>query len=291
MNYERVYNQIIERANLEERSKGGDIYYEKHHILPKCLGGDNDENNLVLLTAREHFICHKILVEIYPGDSSLKCASFLMAMKTYENRNYTVSSREYERIRLDYINSKDWYNISDLTKLKISNTLKDIYSIPENHPQFGKPKSAETRLKISNTLTGNIISDETREKIRVSVSKTWNSPEYADKREIQRQRAIEMYKNGTISRLGKPSKKKGKPFDGDKDKISKSLIDFYKTHKSKSINNFKVIQLDHDSNEIKIWESHHEAADHLGGMAKRILEVCNGKHNTHKNFKWKFYEN
>lgn len=58
MNYEKIYNQIIERAKLSNRIKSKENYFEKHHIIPKCLGGDNEKENLVLLTAREHFICH-----------------------------------------------------------------------------------------------------------------------------------------------------------------------------------------------------------------------------------------
>ena len=52
MNYLKIYSQIIDRAknNLREG------YLEKHHIVPKCIGGDDTLSNLVLLTAREHYI-------------------------------------------------------------------------------------------------------------------------------------------------------------------------------------------------------------------------------------------
>lgn len=68
MDYQRIYNQIINKSNLENRKKlkrdnKNYTYYEYHHIIPKCLGGLNNNENLVLLTAREHFICHKLLVE------------------------------------------------------------------------------------------------------------------------------------------------------------------------------------------------------------------------------------
>jgi hypothetical protein len=57
MNYERIYNQIIERA--KNRKLIG--YKERHHIIPKCMGGNNNELNLVELTAREHFLCHWLI--------------------------------------------------------------------------------------------------------------------------------------------------------------------------------------------------------------------------------------
>ena len=52
MNYQKIYNQIIERA--KNRQLEG--YKEKHHIIPRCLNGNNDKENLVKLTAREHFL-------------------------------------------------------------------------------------------------------------------------------------------------------------------------------------------------------------------------------------------
>jgi hypothetical protein len=36
MNYLKIYNIIIEKAKLEERKKGCGVYYELHHIIPKC---------------------------------------------------------------------------------------------------------------------------------------------------------------------------------------------------------------------------------------------------------------
>ena len=69
MNHQKVYDNIIKNAKFENRkklrkNKTNYIYYEKHHILPKCLGGNNDKENLVLLTAKEHYVCHKLLTYI-----------------------------------------------------------------------------------------------------------------------------------------------------------------------------------------------------------------------------------
>ena len=76
MDYQKIYNQIVEKA--KNRMLEG--YKEKHHIIPKCLGGNNDKDNLVELTAREHFLCHMLLCEIYPKEYKLKHALFLMAI-------------------------------------------------------------------------------------------------------------------------------------------------------------------------------------------------------------------
>lgn len=70
VNYKRIYDQIIERAKSELRVKTPTgIYYERHHIIPKCMGGLHNKDNLVLLTAREHVLAHWLLAEIYNHDS------------------------------------------------------------------------------------------------------------------------------------------------------------------------------------------------------------------------------
>lgn len=119
MNYQRIYNQIIERA--KERILEG--YKEKHHILPKCLGGSNDKSNLVELTAREHFLCHRLLCEIYPKNDKLWYALFLMAIG--KNRHsktdpYKISSRTYEFLKLNFIENIKKKTISEDQKSKIS---------------------------------------------------------------------------------------------------------------------------------------------------------------------------
>lgn len=98
MNYERVYDQIIDRAKQEKRvKKRGGAYYEIHHIIPRCMGGSDDKDNLVCLTAREHFICHWLLCRIYPENRKLGHAFWFMSMQNAptQQRNYTVSSRTY----------------------------------------------------------------------------------------------------------------------------------------------------------------------------------------------------
>ena len=98
MNYQLIHNQIIERA--QHRVPAG--YTERHHIIPKCMGGTNDCHNLVRLTAREHFIVHKLLVEIYPNEGCLKTAVWMMATCRNEKRNYCIGAREYNRLRENF---------------------------------------------------------------------------------------------------------------------------------------------------------------------------------------------
>ena len=74
MDYAVIYDSLIARAR--GRSRHG--YMERHHIVPRCMGGSNRKENLVYLTAKEHFIAHKLLVRIHPNVYGLWQALILM---------------------------------------------------------------------------------------------------------------------------------------------------------------------------------------------------------------------
>lgn len=140
MDYQKVYNLIIDKARLAQRSKTDDCYYERHHIVPKCLGGNDDPDNLVYLTAREHFIAHKLLREIYPKNKGLRLAVWVFVNKMQshtQQRNYRISSREYEQAKQDMIDCLSNRVVSKETREKQSKARK------------GKPKSDEHKKQIS----------------------------------------------------------------------------------------------------------------------------------------------
>ena len=131
MDYTRIYNQIIKRA----QNRKIDGYVEKHHIVPKCIGGLDVKENIVELTAREHFLCHRLLCEIYSQEPKLWYALWLMAIgkkkQNYKNLYY-FTSKEYERIKLEFIECRKGKPISKQHKTKIgkSNSKQIIqYSI------------------------------------------------------------------------------------------------------------------------------------------------------------------
>lgn len=141
MDYKKIYDQIIERA----QNRVLESYTEKHHIIPKCLGGSDDKENLIRLTAREHFLCHRLLCEIYPQESKLKQALWLMAIGKQQSYKHTLSSRTYQILKENFIES-----------------------IKDNKPMLGKIQSEETRLKIGKTKIGKPRSIETRNKMSKS---------------------------------------------------------------------------------------------------------------------------
>lgn len=75
-------------------------YKERHHIIPRCLGGLDDESNLIDLYAKEHYIAHKLLAEENPTNKSLVYAWHMMCTcGKGDSKRYTVSSDEYEQAR------------------------------------------------------------------------------------------------------------------------------------------------------------------------------------------------
>ena len=67
MNYQKIYNELIERAIV----RVPDGYIERHHIIPRCLGGSDEQSNLVALYPEEHFLAHVLLVKLYPKERNL----------------------------------------------------------------------------------------------------------------------------------------------------------------------------------------------------------------------------
>lgn len=100
--YKIWYNSITENA----KNRTLDCYNEQHHVIPRSLGGTDDKDNLVNLTAREHFICHWLLTKLYTGESRAKMIYALNGMK--RNSQHTqryetkITSRVYENLKKEF---------------------------------------------------------------------------------------------------------------------------------------------------------------------------------------------
>lgn len=156
MNYEKIYNQIIEKAKNENRTRDNGEYYEKHHIKPRSLYKDliKDENNIVLLTAREHFICHKLLEKIYDCPQ-MKYAIWRMC----NDGKYKVSARYYE-----YVKNKIQIESSKLNKgRKIGPEV--IKRISEKRKGYKHTDETIEKMKKSYDPSKHVFSDEVKEKL------------------------------------------------------------------------------------------------------------------------------
>lgn len=110
--YTNWYYRII--TNAQSRTLSTHTYIEKHHIIPRSLGGTNEQRNLVNLTAREHFVCHLLLTKMTAGrmrHKMSKALTMIMSIRRVGDRNnYTITSRWYEHARiLASVDRKDYW--------------------------------------------------------------------------------------------------------------------------------------------------------------------------------------
>lgn len=163
--YLGIYKSIISNALVRGLNKSSG---EVHHIIPKSLGGGNEASNLVVLTHREHFVCHLLLVKITVGDSRRKMSYAAFRMANSKNVAYGVTSRTYDIAKT----ARRRAGLSDIHKARISQAQKGIPKgpMPETTKEKlrGQKRSDETRQKLSEArvnFTGWEHSAETKEKI------------------------------------------------------------------------------------------------------------------------------
>lgn len=182
--YTKWYNSIILRA--QNRNIIG--YTENHHIIPKSLGGTDNKSNLVRLTAREHFLCHLLLLKIVSGQEKIKMANALMMFKvsSKNQQRYKLTNRQYEKIKLEFSLSakgrsspNKGVKITDpnkLARIKAAAQLRSLkYKTGElDGSKVGKYQRTDyhrqlLREQVKNKPTfstkGCVPSDETRQKI------------------------------------------------------------------------------------------------------------------------------
>lgn len=95
MDYKKHYENLI-KTRLDRQIKKG-VYYEKHHIIPKCWGGSDVDKNIIHLTAREHYIAHWLLYRMRPHSNGTSFAFWKMTFPggKFVERNYIITSRAY----------------------------------------------------------------------------------------------------------------------------------------------------------------------------------------------------
>lgn len=233
MNYIQIYFSIIEKA----KARVLDGYHEKHHIVPVSLFSDTnsailnrwqiteqeDSSNIVCLTAREHYICHLLLVRIFENISTNCYEKMLFAANFMANR--TKSSREYDWLRKQFsehmvkmltgkpsrAKGKKWTEEQKRNKSETSpargKTYEEIY---------GEEKAAQLKLMRKQSRTGRVNSPELRERLSKRViTDSW------------RQKISE---SNTGKKRTEEVKKKLKDFFGNPDKnpvVNQTLYKFY----------------------------------------------------------------
>lgn len=131
------YTNIITCSQNKARVKlkKNDInyqYFERHHIIPRCMSGTDTIDNLVLLTPREHYICHLLLTKICVDKKHHHKMLYAFNRITNKSSPNILNSSMYERIRIQF---------SDMRSKASSGELNNF---------FGKKHTEETKLYMSN---------------------------------------------------------------------------------------------------------------------------------------------
>ena len=136
MDYQRIYDSLILRSKSRKKP---DCYCERHHILPRSMGGKDESENIAILTAREHFIAHWLLKKIH---NNKQCIYAFHAMtKPVGNGRTRYSSHSFKYAR---------ESMAKYMSENRSGCLHPLYGIDKkDNPNFGSKRSEETKRKLS----------------------------------------------------------------------------------------------------------------------------------------------
>jgi hypothetical protein len=157
--YTRWYYDIIN--NRKQNSFNG--YTEKHHIIPKSMGGSNRKDNIVALTAREHFICHWLLTKM-TDSKGMRLALLTMTRQSKNQNRYKITGRKFQIIREGASLATSGKNNPMFGKTRDKEVREKISAKVRDHLSKNGPyqHTEETKKKIAQSRLGKKHSDETR---------------------------------------------------------------------------------------------------------------------------------
>jgi hypothetical protein len=174
--YTRWYYDIIDRAATRKLSV--DVYKEIHHVIPRCLGGSDNTDNLVDLTAREHFICHWLLTKMVANKKEKyqmwNAFSCMLYREKPGQERYKVSSKVFDSIKSAG---------SKIKSERFKGENNPMYGLRgKDHPAFGKIWSEEHRKNASASHKGILRSAEARKKQSIATRGRTQTAEHVAKR-------------------------------------------------------------------------------------------------------------
>lgn len=247
MNYKLHYDMLIQKYSSDKEG-----YHELHHIVPKCVGGDDSEENLVRLSPEAHYTAHLLLVKIY-DNYSLVCAAKMMSMNPHGNRStnklYGWLRRKFNNRLKEYWSdsefrekikkkTKEWWTFE--RKQIVSERMKKYYSVEHNRKKNSERvesdwkdinrredkingmrnswKNDEFRAKQSESTKNFFKKEENRKNISEKQKLLWKDPERVNRKRIEQQAFARLKEKFIVD----------SQYIGDKRSITKSMIEeFY----------------------------------------------------------------
>ena len=175
MNYNIHYQNLINRS----KNRNIDGYKERHHIIPKCMGGTDSEDNLVDLTPEEHYVAHQLLIKIYPKNKKLINAAVMMIANRPSNKIYGWIRRKFRNRQCELQSGERNSQYGTMWIFNVE--LKENKKIPKsNHIPIGwergrvlnfdtyknKLLAKEERKNIINNKKNLLIRDQEKIKIK-----------------------------------------------------------------------------------------------------------------------------
>jgi hypothetical protein len=151
----------VNTANLQQRKKKDGVYYESHHIIPRCMGGTEE----VLLTGKEHFICHLLLCRMAEGTEKHKMINALIMMsfaKSKGQERYTAKSYSLVRKLIAEKNSEMFKGRKKSEETK--RNMKGRSGVWERNDAYRQ--SCSERQK-GNVLAWTLLPDDDPKKIKI----------------------------------------------------------------------------------------------------------------------------
>lgn len=231
MDYVKHYHLLVAKA----KGRVLEGYVEVHHVIPRCMGGTDDKENLVQFTPEEHYVAHQLLHKIYPKERGLAFAVVAMTGNvTGQRRNklYGWLRRSAGKFSSDFMS--EMYKNPDY-KAKHSASMKKLRDDPEyvarvaaalSKAHTGRQKSEQERLNIAEAgrkRERRVFSEEARKNMSEARRKTWAERKANGTASLIGQKTAETRrKNGTYefteehrrnigeSAKGRPAPNKGK---------------------------------------------------------------------------------
>lgn len=156
MTYSEFIDKIIKSRGQWNIANGA--YYEKHHIIPRCLGGADSIENIIYLYADEHYIAHKLLCLENPQNEKLAYAWWMMhRINRWQDR---ICSEE------NYKMAKEIFSQMMSKKMSDGNSpFCYMNHSGENNGHYGKKHSIETKNRLRELRLGKPMSEDTKRKI------------------------------------------------------------------------------------------------------------------------------